>query len=99
MITVSYTHLDVYKRQTLISKFILYSALKTPMMMTNIYPFLVGMAALKHEKIQRFPSIDDPDSHALGVHCGYFGFAPQSFCTQWVMPVSYTHLQLRKLFQ
>ena len=70
---------------TLISKFILYSALKTPMMMTNIYPFLVGMAALKHEKIQRFPSIDDPDSHALGVHCGYFGFAPQSFCTQWVM--------------
>lgn len=70
---------------TLISKFILYSALQAPMMMTNIYPFLVGMAALKHEKIQEFPQIDDPDNHALGVHCGYFGFAPQSFCTQWVM--------------
>lgn len=70
---------------TLISKFILYSALQTPMMMTNIYPFLVGMAALKHEKIQEFPKIDDPDNHTLGVHCGYFGFAPQSFCTQWVM--------------
>ena len=69
---------------TLISKFILYSALKTSMMMTNIYPFLVGMAALKHEKIQRFPALTIPDSHALGVHCGYFGFAPQSFCTQWV---------------
>jgi hypothetical protein len=55
------------------------------MMMTNIYPFLVGMAALKHEKISKFPDIDDPGNHALGVHCGYFGFAPQSFCTSWVM--------------
>ena len=70
---------------TLISKYIMYAALKTPMMMTNIYPFLVGMAALKHEKIQKFPDIPDPDNHALGVHCGYFGFAPQSFCSHWVM--------------
>ena len=70
---------------TLISKFILYSALQKPMMMTNIYPFLVGMAALKHERIAAFPDIADPDNHALGVHCGYFGFAPQSFCTHWVM--------------
>lgn len=70
---------------TLISKFIMSSALKKPMMMTNIYPFLVGMAALKHEKINEFPKIDDSDNHALGVHCGYFGFAPQSFCTKWVM--------------
>jgi hypothetical protein len=70
---------------TLISKFILYSALQKPMMMTNIYPFLVGMAALKHERIDTFPDIADPGNHALGVHCGYFGFAPQSFCTHWVM--------------
>jgi hypothetical protein len=70
---------------TLISKFILYSGLKRPMMMTNIYPFLVGMAALKHERIDTFPDIDDPDNHALGVHCGYFGFAPQSFCTHWML--------------
>lgn len=70
---------------TLISKFIMYSALKTPMMMTNIYPFLMGMAALKHEKIDKFPDVNDPDNHALGVHCGYFGLAPQSFCTEWVM--------------
>ncbi|MCL1927942.1 MAG: hypothetical protein FWG07_04000 [Treponema sp.] len=70
---------------TLISKFILYSALQKPLMMTNIYPFLVGMAALKHEKIDTFPDIADPDNHALGVHCGYFGLAPQSFCTHWTM--------------
>ena len=70
---------------TMLSKFVMYSALKKPMMMTNIYPFLIGMAALKHEKIKEFPQIDDPDNHALGVHCGYFGFAPESFCSRWVM--------------
>jgi L-fucose isomerase-like protein len=70
---------------TLISKFILYSALQKPLMMTNIYPFLAGMAALKHEKIDRFPEIQDPDNHALGIHCGYFGFIPQRFCSAWTM--------------
>lgn len=45
---------------TLISKFILYFALKTPMMMTNIYPFLAGMAALKHEKFSVFPALTIP---------------------------------------
>ncbi len=70
---------------TLISKYILHSALLQPMMMTNIYPFLMGMAALKHEKISSFPQVEDPDNHALGVHCGYFGLAPRSFCTHWVL--------------
>jgi hypothetical protein len=70
---------------TMISTFILYRSLKQPVMMTNLYPFLVGMAALAHEKIDKFPDIDDPDDHALGVHCGYYGFAPQSFCRKWTM--------------
>lgn len=70
---------------TLISKFVLYSALRRSIMMTNIYPFLVGMAALKHERIDHFPDIEDSDNHALGVHCGYFGLAPQSFCTEWTL--------------
>ncbi|MCL2828168.1 MAG: hypothetical protein FWD99_05450 [Oscillospiraceae bacterium] len=68
---------------TMVSKFIVYNALKRPTMMTNIYPFLVGMAALKHEKIDTFPDVSNPDHHALGVHCGYFGLAPQSFCRRW----------------
>jgi len=70
---------------TLVSKFIIYSALKLPLMMTNIYPFLVGMAALKHEKIDKFPDVKNSDDCALGVHCGYFGLAPQSFCSRWVL--------------
>ncbi|MDO4587356.1 MAG: hypothetical protein Q4C95_08670 [Planctomycetia bacterium] len=70
---------------TMLSTFILYRALQTPIMMTNLYPFLVGMAALAHEKIDHFPNIPDPDNHLLGVHCGFFGFAPRQFCTEWTM--------------
>ena len=70
---------------TMVSKFIVYNALKRPVMMTNIYPFLVGMAALKHEKIDKFPDVPNPDNHALGVHCGYFGLAPRSFCSKWTL--------------
>ena len=70
---------------SLISEFIIYGALCRPVMMTNIYPFLVGMAALKHERIESFPEIEDADNHALGVHCGYFGFVPKSFCESWTL--------------
>lgn len=70
---------------TLLSTFILYRILHAPIMMTNIYPFLVGMAALAHEKIDHFPEIEDPDNHALGVHCGYFGLVPRCFCSEWTL--------------
>lgn len=70
---------------SLLSETVLYSALCKPLMMTNLYPFLMGMAALKHEKIEQFPELQDSDNYALGVHCGYFGFAPQSFCTEWIL--------------
>lgn len=70
---------------TMLSTFILYRSLEQPIMMTNLYPFLVGMAALAHEKIDKFPDIEDPDNHALGVHCGYFGFVPRKFCSRWTM--------------
>lgn len=70
---------------TLLSTYILYHSLKTPVMMTNIYPFLVGKAAIHHEKIDDFPAVDEPENHALGVHCGYAGFAPRAFCSKWAM--------------
>ncbi|MCL2703169.1 MAG: hypothetical protein FWE91_06140 [Defluviitaleaceae bacterium] len=70
---------------SLISKYIFHSILKLPIMMTNIYPFLAGMAALKHEKIDSFPDVPNADNHALCAHCGYFGFAPRSFCTDWIL--------------
>lgn len=70
---------------TLLSTYILYRSMEKPIMMTNLYPFLVGMAALAHEKIDHFPDIADPDNHALGVHCGYFGLVPRQFCSEWTM--------------
>lgn len=70
---------------TLISTYVLYNSLKAPIMMTNIYPFLVGDAAIHHEKIDKFPDVPEFENHALGVHCGYAGFAPRPFCTKWKM--------------
>lgn len=65
---------------TLLSTYVLYHSLRAPIQMTNIYPFLVGQAAIYHERIDSFPDIEEPENHALGVHCGYAGFAPRSFC-------------------
>ena len=70
---------------TLISTYVLYQSLRQPIMMTNIYPFLVGKAAIHHEKIDDFPPVPDPENYALGVHCGYAGFAPRCFCSKWKM--------------
>ena len=70
---------------TLLSTYLIYRSIEEPIMMTNLYPFLVGMAALAHERIDKFPDIEDPDNHALGVHCGYFGLAARPFCTEWTL--------------
>ena len=70
---------------SLLTKYILYKGLDAPIMMTNIYPFLMGMAALKHERIPEFPEVEDPEDHLLLAHCGYFGVVPQSFCTEWTL--------------
>jgi hypothetical protein len=70
---------------TLLSKYIIYRSLEVPIMMSNIYPFLMGMAALKHEKIDRFPEVKDPENYLLVVHCGYLGVLPSSFATQWTL--------------
>jgi len=69
----------------LTTKYIINKALDVPIMMSNMYPFLMGMAALKHEKIQKFPEVDEPENHLLVVHCGYLGVVPQSFASQWTL--------------
>ena len=52
--------------------------------MTNLYPFLMGDAALKHEKIPYFPAVAErPADHILVAHCGFLGVVPQSFATSW----------------
>jgi len=68
----------------MLSKYLLNKSLDCPIMMTNMYPFLMGDAALKHEKIPYFPEVKgNPDNYILAAHCGYFGVVPQSFATDW----------------
>ena len=66
---------------SMITKYILHKSLEAPIMMTNLYPFLLGNAALKHERIKSFPDVaSEPENHVLVAHCGYMGVIPHSFC-------------------
>jgi len=57
--------------------------LKVPFFMTNLYPFIMGKAALSHERIPHFPEVDNPENHMLAAHCGYFGLLPEPFADRW----------------
>jgi hypothetical protein len=70
----------------MLTKFVLHKSLGAPVMMTNMYPFLLGDAALKHERIAAFPRVDaEPENHILVAHCGYMGVIPQPFATEWIL--------------
>lgn len=57
--------------------------LQVPFFMTNLYPFIMGKAALAHERIPHFPEVENPDDHMLAAHCGYFGLLPEVFSDRW----------------
>ena len=57
--------------------------LEVPFFMTNLYPFIMGQAALSHERIPYFPEVDEPKNHLLAAHCGYFGLLPEPFANKW----------------
>ena len=70
----------------LLTKYMIYRSLEVPIMMSNIYPFLMGQAALKHERIPNFPDVEgNPADYSLVAHCGYLGVLPQSFSTEWAL--------------
>jgi hypothetical protein len=57
-----------------------------PAMMTNLYPYLMGQAALKHENIPDFPPVAEPKENTiLAAHCGYLGVVPRAFASQWAL--------------
>lgn len=69
----------------LMTQYLVGRTIDAPVFTTNIYPFLSGMPALSHEKIQSFPDVEDPDDHALLVHCGYFGMLPEAMASKWAL--------------
>lgn len=69
---------------SMLTKILIGKTLGVPFMMTNLYPFEMGDAALKHEHIPHFPPVDGrTEDHILAAHCGYLGVVPQSFSTEW----------------
>jgi len=71
---------------SMLTEVLIAKTIEAPFMMTNLYPFLMGQAALKHEHIPNFPQVDGkPENHILAAHCGYLGVVPQSFSTNWTL--------------
>lgn len=70
---------------SMLTQHILHRTLEAPIMMTNLYPFLLGQAALKHERIVAFPEVDRPQDHVLVAHCGYLGVLPRPFAAEWTL--------------
>ncbi|SUS06558.1 conserved hypothetical protein [uncultured Defluviicoccus sp.] len=71
---------------SMLTKYILHRSLGAPILMTNLYPFALGDAALKHERIEHFPAVKhDPRNYVLVAHCGFMGVIPQSFTSQWTL--------------
>jgi hypothetical protein len=69
---------------SMLTKLLVYRSLRVPVMMSNLYPFLMGQAAVKHERIADFPPVpSEPENHILVAHCGYLGVLPKSFSTEW----------------
>jgi hypothetical protein len=73
---------------SMLTKFVLNKSLGIPIMMTNLYPFLLGNTALKHERIAAFPEVEsEPENYILVAHCGYMGVIPQDMAKdgKWVL--------------
>lgn len=69
---------------SMLTKFIVHRSLRVPIVMTNLYPFLMGQAALQHERIPEFPAVEgNPDDYILAAHCGYLGVLPQQLAAEW----------------
>ena len=71
---------------TMMTEVLIDKTIGVPFMMTNLYPFQMGNAALKHEHIPYFPQVEGAaENYILAAHCGYFGVVPQSFSTEWTL--------------
>ena len=71
---------------SMMTKVLIDKTIGVPFMMTNLYPFQMGDAALKHEHIPNFPEVEGrPEDYILAAHCGYLGVVPQSFSTEWTL--------------
>lgn len=69
----------------MLTELLIDKVLQEPFFMTNLYPFIMGKAALSHERIPHFPEVEEPENHMLAAHCGYFGLLPEKFSKRWAL--------------
>ena len=70
---------------TLATEYLSWHVLQQPVVMENLYPFVMGEVAIRHENIPAFPDLPDPDRYILFGHCGYLGCVPRRFASSWQM--------------
>jgi len=68
---------------SMLTKFIVHRSLRVPVMMSHLYPFLMGQGRWKHERIPEFPRVDDPENYVPGGSLRLPGSGAQSFATEW----------------
>ncbi len=68
---------------SMLTEYLVHRSLGAPVVMTNLYPFLLGQAALRHERIPAFPDVERPEDCVLAAHCGYLGVLPQPMAGPW----------------
>ncbi|MDR1825737.1 MAG: hypothetical protein LBR27_10515 [Bifidobacteriaceae bacterium] len=69
---------------SMVTEYLVNKTLGAPVMMSNLYPFVSGQAALDHERIPYFPQVPgNPENYILAAHCGFFGLVPQAMATRW----------------
>jgi L-fucose isomerase-like protein len=71
---------------SMMTELMIQRTLGVPFLMSNLYPYLMGNTALKHEHIPYFPPVpSEPENYVLVAHCGYLGVVPQSFAVEWAL--------------
>ncbi|MDR2373474.1 MAG: hypothetical protein LBD77_05125 [Bifidobacteriaceae bacterium] len=69
---------------SMVTEYLVRETLGAAVMMSNLYPFVSGQAALDHERIPYFPAVPDhPENYILAAHCGFFGLVPREMATRW----------------
>lgn len=68
---------------SLLTMFLVNKCADSPVIMTNLYPFLSGPTALKHERIDKFPDVPQPENCVLIGHCGFQGVIPRCMTIEW----------------
>lgn len=68
---------------SLLTMFLVNKCADAPVIMTNLYPFLSGPTALKHERIEKFPDVHSPENCVLIGHCGFQGVIPKCMTLEW----------------